>query len=100
MNIEKIEFPKEIANRLNAKIRQSIKIEYCSGAYVNIDKFNLSILEPHKVILKKGKRVVIVYITENNLVKKSKYNFFINAICEESKHSLNSLINLINTNMC
>ena len=99
MNIEKMQFPKEIANRLNNKIRQTIKIEYFDGNKVNIDKFNLSILQPHKILFKKGEKFIVVYITENEIVKNTKYNFFVNAICDNSKHSLNNIINLINTNM-
>ena len=99
MKVEKIQFPKEIENRLNNKIRQSIKIKYFNGNMVNIDKFNLSILQPHKVLFKKGEKFIIVYITENLSSKNTKYNFFVNAICDNSKHSLNNIINLINTNM-
>ena len=99
MKVESIEFPKEIENRLNKRIRQSIKIEYFNGNIVNIDKFNLSILQPHKILFKKDERFIVVYITENEIVKNTKYNFFVNAICDNSKHSLNNIINLINTNM-
>ena len=99
MKVEKIQFPKEIENRLNNKIRQSIKIKYFNGNMVNIDKFNLSILQPHKVLFKKDKKIIIVYITENLSVKNTKYNFFVNAICDNTNHSLNNIINLINTNM-
>ena len=67
MNIEKMEFPKEIANRLNSKIRQSIKIECFGGARISVDKFNLSILEPHKVVLTKKKHFVVVYILQRIL---------------------------------
>ena len=99
MKVESIEFPKEIENRLNNKIRQSIKIKYFNGGIVNIDKFNLSILQPHKVLFKKDGRFIIVYITENISVKNTKYNFFVNAICDNTKHTLNNIINLVNTNM-
>ena len=99
MKVSQIEFPKEIATRLNNKIRQSIKIEYFNGNKVDIDKFNLSILQPHKILFKKDEKIVIVYITENISVKNTKYNFFVNTICDNSKHSLNNIINIINTNM-
>ena len=99
MKVEKMQFPKEIENRLNSKIRQSIKIEYFNGIIVNIDKFNLSILQPHKILFKKEGRFIIVYITENISVKNTKYNFFVNSICDNSKHSLNNIINLVNKNM-
>ena len=100
MNIKKVEFPKEIANRLNNRIRQSIKIEYYGGAFVELDKFNLSVLQPHKVLFRKDKRFIIVYIIENEIAKNGRYNYFLNSISKESKHTLNNIINLINANMC
>ncbi len=99
MKVNQIDFPKEIATRLNDKIKQTIKIEYFNGNKVDIDKFNLSILQPHKILFKKEGRFIIVYITENISVKNTKYNFFVNSICDNSKHSLNNIINLVNKNM-
>ena len=99
MKVNQIDFPKEIATRLNDKIKQTIKIEYFNGNKVDIDKFNLSILQPHKILFEKEGRFIIVYITENISVKNTKYNFFVNSICDNSKHSLNNIINLVNKNM-
>ena len=99
MTIKKIEFPKEVEARLKAKIKQSISVEYFNGSRVDVDKFNLEIVEPHKILFKKGNNIIIVYITENERANNGRYNFFINSICDEARHSLNSLINLINANL-
>lgn len=100
MNIEKLEFPSEIENTLRKRIRQTIKMTFYAGAKINVNTFNLAILETYKILFKKGQKIILVYITENTKdLSKGRYNYFINAIAKETKHSLNQLINIVNNNL-
>lgn len=99
MKIDKLEFPKEIQTRFEKKIKQSIKMTFYNGATINVDSFNLTILEPYKVVFKSKNKVILVFITENTLTGGSRYNFFANVISKDSKHSFNNIINIINAHL-
>ena len=50
--IESLIFPSELKNKLNMKVGKSnLDISFINGHIINIDKTNLSITEPHKIIV-------------------------------------------------
>lgn len=65
--IEQLNFPCDIKNKLKMKVRTSnLDIKYIDDHIINIDKTNLSITEPYKVIIKNKINTLIAYFYEDN----------------------------------
>lgn len=65
--IEHLEFPSEIRNKLTMKVsKTNLNFEYLSGNVINFNNTNLSITEPHKVIVNNGKVTLLALFYENS----------------------------------
>ena len=65
--IESLIFPSELKNKLNMKVGKSnLDISFINGHIINIDKTNLSITEPHKIIVTNKINTLIAYVYDNN----------------------------------
>lgn len=65
--IEQLNFPCDIKNKLKMKVGTSnLDIKYIDGHIIKIDKTNLSITEPHKIIVKNNSNTLIAYFYEDN----------------------------------
>lgn len=60
--IEQLNFPCNIKNKLKMKVGTSnLDIKYIDGHIIKINKTNLSITEPHKIIAKNNSNTLIAY---------------------------------------
>ena len=90
--IETLTFPCEIKNKLKIKTSlANIKVEFINGHIIKFDKTNLSVQEPHKIIIK-GKSNTLIALIYNDTDKI--YLPYNNAILSFNKFI--SLINLLN----
>jgi len=65
--IESLIFPSELKNKLNMKVgKGNLDISFINGHVINIDKTNLSITEPHKIIVNNNVNTLIAYVYDNN----------------------------------
>ena len=65
--IENLIFPSELKDKLKMKVGMSnLDIKFIDGHIVNIDKTNLSITEPHKIIVNNNVNTLIAYIYDDN----------------------------------
>ena len=56
--IESLDFPSEIKNKLKMKVSTTnLKIEFLSGHIIKIDKTNLSVREPHRIIVNNSNKI-------------------------------------------
>ena len=90
--IETLTFPCEIKNKLKIKTSlANLKVEFINGHIIKFDKTNLSVQEPHKIIIK-GKSNTLIALIYNDTDKI--YLPYNNAILSFNKFI--SLINLLN----
>ena len=60
-------FPSELKDKLNIKVGKSnLNISFTPGHIINIDKTNLSITEPHKIIVNNKVNTLIAYVYDDN----------------------------------
>ena len=65
--IENLIFPSELKDKLKMKVGMSnLDINFIAGHIINIDKTNLSITEPHKIIVNNKINTLIAYIYNDN----------------------------------
>lgn len=65
--IEQLNFPCDIKNKLKMKVGTiNLDIKYIDGHIIKIDKTNLSITEPYKIIIKNKINTLIAYFYEDN----------------------------------
>ncbi len=68
--IETIEFPCEIKKKLKMKVSMgNLEVEFINGHLIKFDKTNLSVQEPHKIIVnnKKHTLVALLYDDEDKI---------------------------------
>lgn len=77
--IESLTFPSELKDKLKIKVSMSnLDIKFIDGHIVNIDKTNLSITEPHKIIVNNKVNTLIAYIyDDSNKIYLPTYNAII-----------------------
>lgn len=64
--IETIEFPCEIKNKLKIKVSMgNLDIKFTDGHLINFDKTNLSVQEPHKIIVSNKKKTLVALLYNN-----------------------------------
>ena len=64
--IESLDFPSEIKNKLKMKVSMAnLKIEFLSGHIIKFDKTNLSVQEPHRIIVSNSSQVLIALVYDN-----------------------------------
>lgn len=65
--IESLDFPSEIKNKLKMKVSTTnLKIEFISGHIIKFDKTNLSVQEPHKIIITNSNNILIALLYDDN----------------------------------
>lgn len=77
--IENLIFPSELKDKLKMKVGKSnLKISYIEGHIIKIDKTNLSITEPHKIIVNNNTNTLIAYVYDDvNKIYLPNYNAII-----------------------
>ena len=64
--IETLIFPSELKNKLSMKVGKSnLNISFINGHAITIDKTNLSITEPHKIIVNNNTNTLIAYVYDD-----------------------------------
>ena len=65
--IESLDFPSEIKNKLKMKVSTTnLNIEFLSGHVIKFDKTNLSVREPHRIIVSNSNNVLIALLYDDN----------------------------------
>lgn len=65
--IETLEFPCEIKKKLKIKVSMgNLEVDFIDGHLIKFDKTNLSVQEPHKIIVNNNVNVLIAYLYGNN----------------------------------
>ena len=65
--IESLDFPSEIKNKLKMKVSTTnLKIEFLSGHIIKFDKTNLSVREPHRIIVSNSNKTLIALLYDDN----------------------------------
>ncbi len=89
--IEELIFPESIKTKLKIKVSWSnLMVEYINGHIIKFNKTNLSIIEPHKIIISNNKATLVallyedeekIYLPrENAVISFTKYISIINAM--------------------
>lgn len=89
--IETIEFPCEVKKKLKMKVSMgNLEINYIDGHVIKFDKTNLSVREPHKIIVSNKNHILIALLydsndkiyppTENTIISITKYIFILNSM--------------------
>lgn len=73
--IRSLDFPSEIKNKLKIKVSTiNLKFKFISGHIIKFDKTNLSVQEPHNIIITNSNNVLIALLYNDNeklyLIKK------------------------------
>lgn len=64
--IENLEFPCEIKKKLKMKVSMgNLEVEFIDGHLIKLDKTNLSVQEPHKIIVSNKKNTLVALLYEN-----------------------------------
>lgn len=65
--IENLIFPCELKNKLRMKAgMNNLVVDFIDGHIISIDKTNLSIIEPHKIIVKNKEKILVAYLYDDN----------------------------------
>ena len=89
--IEELIFPESIKTKLKMKVScGNLKVEYINKYIIKFNKTNLSIMEPHKIIISNNKTTLVallyedeekIYLPrENAIISFTKYISIINAM--------------------
>ena len=64
--IENLEFPCEIKKKLKMKVSMgNLEVDFIDGHLIKFDKTNLSVQEPHKIIVSNKKNTLVALLYEN-----------------------------------
>lgn len=65
--IEQLKFPCEIKNKLKMKASfGNLDIKFIDGHLIKFDKTNLSVKEPHKIIINNNVNTLVAYLYDDN----------------------------------
>lgn len=65
--IETIEFPCEIKKKIKMKVSMgNLEAQFIDGHLIKFDKTNLSVQEPHKIIVSNKKNTLVALLYEND----------------------------------
>ena len=89
--ITELPFPCEIKSKIKMKVSTgNLEINFLSGHLIKIDNTNISIEEPHRIIVKKGNMILLamlynnedkIYLPNNNIIiTLTKYIFILNSM--------------------
>ena len=57
-----IQFPSDLRNKLTRGINKPIKATFYNGSNITTDRFNISLIEPFKVVFARKDKHVVVFI--------------------------------------
>ena len=64
--IQNLEFPSEFKKKLKIKVNNNkLNIEFISGHVINLDKTNLSVTEPHRIIVTNENKTLIALLYDD-----------------------------------
>lgn len=64
--IEKLNFPCEIKKKLKTKVSMdNLEIDFIDGHLIKFDKANLSVQEPHKIIVSNTKKTLVALLYDD-----------------------------------
>ncbi len=90
--IESLEFPIDVKKKLKMKVSTTnLKFEFLSGHIIKFNKTNLSIREPHKIIVENNNKNILVALLyddsekvylprENAIISLTKYIAILNTL--------------------
>ena len=88
--ITELPFPCEIKNKIKMKVSTgNLEINFLSGHLIKIDNTNISIEEPHRIIVKKDNMVLLamlynnedkIYLPNNIIITLTKYISILNSM--------------------
>lgn len=93
---DKKEFPNDLKKKIISKVNKKIKIIFYDGADIKNDIFNLSILEPCKIIFNHDKNNIVVYVIEKEV---NVYEYFIGSVKKQNKSTVTNLIGFVNNSL-
>lgn len=101
MTKEYLTFPTTIEYTIKHKTNKSIDITFYGGTLIQNNIFNLSFIEPFKIVFvnKKKRKNVICFMINSVVNDKNKYDFYIGSIEKENKRSLTSILNFVNQSL-
>ena len=88
--ITELPFPCEIKNKIKMKVSTgNLEINFLSGHLIKIDNTNISIEEPHRIIVKKDNMILLamlynnedkIYLPNNIIITLTKYISILNSM--------------------
>lgn len=89
--IENLEFPCEMKQKIKMKVGTgNLELEFISGHLIKFDKTNVSVKEPHKIIVKNKHNILVAYAyddinklylpNQNTIISLTKYISILNAM--------------------
>ena len=99
MNVEQVQFPFELKNKLTTRVNKPIKAQFYGGSYITTDMFNISLVEPFKVVFTRKDKNVVVFIIPKENDDKTVYDFFVGDIDKAMRCTMTATINFINENL-
>lgn len=65
--IENLDFPIDVRNKLKMKVSATnLKFEFLSGHIIKFDKTNLSVREPHRIIVSNSNQVLVALLYDDS----------------------------------
>lgn len=101
MTKEYLAFPTSLEYTIKRKTHNNIDISFYGGSLIQNRIFNLSFIEPFKIVFvnKKKRKNVICFMLNNVVNGKNKYDFYMGSIKKENKRSLTSILNFVNQSL-
>lgn len=101
MTTENYQFPISLEYTIKRKINNNIDIAFYDSVYIRNEVFNLSFVEPFKIIFtnKRKSRHIICFMIQQQINGKNKYEFFIGNIQKENKRSMTSILDFVNQSL-
>ena len=99
MNVEQVQFPLELKNKLTTRVNKPIKTQFFGGSNITTDLFNVSLIEPFKVVFTRKDKNVVVFIISKVDDDKTIYDFFVGDIDKTARLTMTATINFVNANL-
>ena len=86
---------------LKRKTNNNIDVTCFSGSIINNEVFNLSFVEPFKIVFtnKRKSKHLICFMIQQQVNGRNKYEFFINNIQKDNKRTMTSLLEYVNKSL-
>ena len=96
MIINNLTFPTNLQYTIRRKTNNNIDVSCYNGAIIENDVFNLSFVEPFKIVFTNKRKHIICFMLQQQVNGKNKYEFFINSIEKNNKRTMTSLLDYVN----